>query len=162
MQKSLFILISLVVSLNAQGLNFSPTTMVLSERYLYNSTFCPHLNSFNISLCGNFTDKYRTYDGSCNNKLRPWVGQTLSPYKHYRTQQYQDGISTPRRMAFTNNNIQMPHPRNVSRQLCDDIKQTDPLWTHLLPLFGQFVVHDLVFTLLAPGRLKILNELNLI
>ncbi len=104
-------------------------------------------------LC-NVTSRYRTMDGSCNNIARPYMGMAGIAYKRLRVPAYADNVSLPRNTSV--NGGALPNPRKLSAQLCRDNSATDKVWTNLLPLFGQFVAHDL--TNLLPTLSKILAK----
>jgi hypothetical protein len=89
----------------------------------------------------NTTSRYRTMDGSCNNIARPYTGMAGTEYKRLRAPVYADNKSLPRSTAA--NGAALPNPRALSAKLCPDNSATDKVWTNLLPIFGQFVTHDI-------------------
>ena len=110
------------------------------EAYNFGPSFCP-VGSY--SFC-NFTSKYRTFNGTCNNIERPWTGQANSTYKHYIwPAMYADNKSAPRNASLVNKNSLLPDPRSISRQMCNENNATNNRWTYLLTIFGQFVTHDI-------------------
>jgi hypothetical protein len=103
-------------------------------------TSCQFMKAANYTqLCGNFLSKYRTMDGSCNNIAKPWLGQAGHEYKRLLAPAYDDGVSSPR---GSSGKVNLPNARSVSQSLCNDNSQNDTKWSHLLPIFGQFVSHD--------------------
>jgi len=84
--------------------------------------------------------KYQSFDGSCNNLNKPWLGKTDTPYKRHLQPEYSDNLSAPRSIAQSKNAL--PNTRVISRALSSDNSQFENSWTHLGALFGQFLTHD--------------------
>jgi hypothetical protein len=89
----------------------------------------------------NVTTRYRTMDGSCNNIVRPYIGQAGTAYKRLLTPVYADIKSLPKNTSV--NGGALPNTRTISLEMCSDDSETDKVWTHMLPIFGQFVTHDI-------------------
>lgn len=61
---------------------------------------------------------------------------------------YADGISTPRR---THQNETLPSARKISTQVHRPSYSSDPNFTVMLAVFGQFLDHDITATALNQG-----------
>ncbi|XP_065580861.1 peroxidase-like isoform X1 [Artemia franciscana] len=87
-----------------------------------------------------FSSKYRTMDGSCNNRLQPNWGKAGTPVERILPPSYADGIWTPKRAK---SGAELPNVRAIrSRVLFDE----DHPWndaTHMSMQWGQFLDHDL-------------------
>ena len=74
-----------------------------------NSTFCPYQN---VKITCNSTDKYRSYDGTCNNLVNPLIGAANVPYVRLLPPAYQDGVNSPRSLSVSGQPL--PNPRTIS------------------------------------------------
>ena len=90
-----------------------------------------------------FTNQYRTIDGSCNNLLQPWWGERLTPFQRLSAPAYDDRLGTPR--VKSTNGALLPSARLLATRLLSP-KPTKSKYSALLPYFGQLVAHDLVLT----------------
>lgn len=109
-------------------------------------SFCPRVRTVGC----NPNQRYSEIDGSCNNLATPWVGKAFTPYKRYLFSAYDDGRSVPRIRAV--NGFSLPNPRVISRTMSFiDNGQSENFYTHLTPLFGQFVAHDISNALISTG-----------
>ena len=106
-------------------------------------TTCP----FSQNLACSSTNKYQTFDGSCNNLVQSAYGAVNTPYKRFLTPQYGDGANSPRTLSVTG--AALPNPRKISTTLFKDIFQSERIWFHLFTTFGQFITHDM--TSVAPS-----------
>ncbi|XP_015600962.1 peroxidasin homolog [Cephus cinctus] len=89
--------------------------------------------------CNNIDNRYRTYNGRCNNAIHPTWGAALEAYSRFLPPEYKDGVSLPR--------TDLPSARDVSSKIHaggPDIKH--PYLMALAALFGQFLAHDLAHT----------------
>jgi peroxidase len=91
---------------------------------------------------------YRTYDGSCNNKRRPWIGKTETPMKRLQPPVYHDSMSEKRMKSVTGNDL--PNPRYISYNLNQPLDRKIPLNT-LTVFYSQFIDHDMSLTALIVG-----------
>jgi hypothetical protein len=107
---------------------------------------CPFMTASLFASC-NSASKYRTFDGSCNNVERPWVGMAGTPFKRYMPSNYSDGVSALRGSS-SGSSVSLPNERALSSVFCGDNSAEDTRWTNFMPIFGQFVAHDV--TALAP------------
>lgn len=106
---------------------------------------CP----FKVNLACNATDKFQSFDGSCNNLASPWLGKAETPYKRYEQPTYDDHLSTSRSKSV--NGDQLPNPRVISRLLFNENFQFDNVITHITPMFGQFLAHDITSASVSSG-----------
>lgn len=131
------IFVILAVSVSVLEGQFSPTGPLAT---------CPNVA---VPTC-DINKRYSEVDGSCNNIAFPWAGKAASPYKRYLANTYDDGWNAARRTA--SNGAQLQNPRIISRMISLDRGQTENSYTHLLPLFGQFLAHDLTLAQTATGE----------
>ncbi|CAG9579728.1 unnamed protein product [Danaus chrysippus] len=103
---------------------------------------CAQLERFTCRS-NKMSSRYRTFDGSCNNPVRSSWGQALTGYKRLLHPRYQDGIEEPRRAV---NSHELPSARLVSAVIGDNIDVPDNKKTITLPVWSQFIYHDLVHT----------------
>ncbi|XP_075882046.1 eosinophil peroxidase-like [Nelusetta ayraudi] len=99
------------------------------------------------------TDKYRTLSGVCNNRNNTRWGSSNTPFTRWLPVEYQDRISLPKGWdpeKKVNKDI-LPLVREVSNRILNTTKMVnDPLYTHLVTIFGQWTDHDLTFTPHSP------------
>lgn len=104
--------------------------------------------SFNSTVC-DFNAKYRTSNGTCNNKDNPHTfGVAFRPFRRSINPDYADGISQPR---CDKNGEPLPSARQVSLQIHRPSYQTDPHFTVMLAVWGQFLDHDITATAGSQG-----------
>nr|WOJ52300.1 peroxidase-like protein 3 [Halisarca dujardinii] len=94
---------------------------------------------------------FRTFDGTCNNVDNPLWGAAFTPVGRLLPAQYEDGVQQPRgyfqardkdllhRDAFDAPN---PSARQVVGKVHPDRDIDDPLHTHMMMQWGQFLDHD--------------------
>ncbi|QQP38640.1 Peroxidasin -like protein, partial [Caligus rogercresseyi] len=88
--------------------------------------------------------KYRTIDGTCNNKAHPKWGSTGSTLLRLLKPRYGNSDSTPKtRGTFVQN---LPNPRLVSSSFHPDSDVPSTVATHMVTQMGQFLDHDLSLT----------------
>lgn len=117
-------------------------------RLLANLSGCTaHHRLVNCSnLC--FHRKYRSYDGSCNNFNHPMWGAALTPFSRLLIPNYENGFNTP----IGWNDTQLPSARKVSLDIISSANVTaDEQYTHMLMQWGQFLDHDMDFTVASPS-----------
>jgi len=88
-----------------------------------------------------FTVRYRSFSGRCNNLLSPNKGMAGTLFHRLLPAEYQDGISSPR--SSTSRGSPLPNPRKVSLNIHTSQATPDPQFTLTLMQWGQFVDHDL-------------------
>ncbi|KAJ8981333.1 hypothetical protein NQ317_015974 [Molorchus minor] len=84
--------------------------------------------------------KYRSHDGSCNNKKHPDWGMTGTPYGRLLPPNYGDGIST---YTLSESGKPLPNPRTVSLALYADKNIEDRMFTLNHMQYGQIITHDM-------------------
>ncbi|XP_018395228.1 PREDICTED: thyroid peroxidase-like [Cyphomyrmex costatus] len=92
------------------------------------------------------TGKYRTIDGSCN-RPRSW-GASMMPFRRCLPSDYADGIESPRKARSGN---ELPSAREVSLKVHKPSASSNPSFTVMLAVFGQFLDHDITATALSQG-----------
>ena len=107
-----------------------------------------------ISNC-NPDDRFRTFDGTCNNLANPIQGAFRTPLRRILPQRFEDGIQQPRG-AFQARDadilgrgpFQAPNPssRLVVSTIHQSVPIDDPVHSHMLMQFGQFLDHDFAVT----------------
>ncbi|XP_070821340.1 eosinophil peroxidase-like isoform X2 [Chaetodon trifascialis] len=100
-------------------------------------------------------DIFRTISSVCNNRKNTRLGSSNTPFTRWLPAEYQDGISLPKgwdAKRRVNRRI-LPLVRAVSNQIlrtANSQVENDPLYTHLVTIFGQWTDHDLTFTPHSP------------
>ncbi|XP_076481143.1 uncharacterized protein LOC117157238 isoform X3 [Bombus vancouverensis nearcticus] len=105
-----------------------------------------------LGICKQFTtpecpsSKYRTFDGSCNRPMQ-W-GATMTPFRRVLAPNYADGVEAPRR-AVTG--AELPSAREVSLKVHKPSPSSNPHFTVMLAVYGQFLDHDITATAISQG-----------
>ncbi|KAE8292174.1 Myeloperoxidase [Larimichthys crocea] len=100
-------------------------------------------------------DKFRTAASVCNNRENTRWGASNTPFIRWLPAEYQDRISLPKGWdpdLKVNRHI-LPLVRAVSNRILNTKNsevESDPLYTHLVTIFGQWTDHDLTFTPHSP------------
>ncbi|XP_033217521.1 peroxidase-like [Belonocnema kinseyi] len=84
--------------------------------------------------------KYRTFDGSCNNKMHPTWGMPYTRNRRLIPANYHDGVHAPR---LSKSGKPLPNPRTLSRTLNPESKYTDYKFTLATMQWGQIITHDM-------------------
>ncbi|KAG8198932.1 hypothetical protein JTE90_015139 [Oedothorax gibbosus] len=97
-----------------------------------------------------FHRKYRSFDGLCNNFNHPRWGASLTPFVRLLPAVYENGFSSP--IGWTKsvlyNGFPKPSARVVSTQVVStDFVSEDSEYSHMLMQWGQFLDHDLDFSM---------------
>ncbi|XP_028269796.1 eosinophil peroxidase-like isoform X2 [Parambassis ranga] len=106
-------------------------------------------------------DRYRTASGVCNNRNNPRWGSSNTPLARWLPSEYEDGISTPK--GWTSDQRVNGHFLPLVREVSNNILAAngdlinDPLYTHMVTIFGQWTDHDLSFTPHSPS-IRSFNE----
>lgn len=93
--------------------------------------------------------KYRTYDGTCNNQKHPRWGSSYIPFRRALNPDYCDGVSLPR---CATDGKELASAREISITVHRPSYYTDPHFTVMLAVFGQFLDHDITATALNQGQ----------
>ncbi|KAH9645043.1 hypothetical protein HF086_005588 [Spodoptera exigua] len=101
------------------------------------ATYCQQ-----VKVCCSSNNKYRTIDGTCNNKEHPEWGRRGAPFTRIATPRYADGIYA---MPVAKSGHQLPNPRVLSTRLFQDQPIGSRVLNNMNMQWGQFVTHDLVF-----------------
>uniref|UniRef100_V9GWQ8 Peroxidasin n=1 Tax=Craspedacusta sowerbii TaxID=128124 RepID=V9GWQ8_CRASO len=107
-----------------------------------------------VANCSNicFHRKYRSIDGSCNNLNHPMWGAALTPFSRLLRPVYENGFNTP---VGWNRTDALPGARKVSLDLITTREvSSDDEFTHMLMQWGQFLDHDLSFTVTSPSTTR--------
>ncbi|XP_015257312.1 PREDICTED: eosinophil peroxidase-like [Cyprinodon variegatus] len=99
---------------------------------------------------------YRTANSICNNLKNPRWGASNVPFLRWLAAEYEDDISVPKgwTRSLAVNNHMLPLVREVSNRIlatANSEVDSDPLYTHLVTIFGQWTDHDLSFTPQSPS-----------
>uniref|UniRef100_UPI0037E930C5 eosinophil peroxidase-like n=1 Tax=Semicossyphus pulcher TaxID=241346 RepID=UPI0037E930C5 len=100
-------------------------------------------------------DTFRTANSICNNRKNSRRGSSNTPFTRWLPAEYQDEISLPKGWdpELKINKKILPLVREVSNRILStknsDV-ESDPLYTHLVTIFGQWTDHDLTFTPHSP------------
>lgn len=92
------------------------------------------------------TAKYRTLDGSCNRPMQ--MGVAMTPFIRHLPPDYGDGINSPRKAA---SGADLPSAREVSLIVHKPSPSSNPSFTVMLAVYGQFLDHDITATALSQG-----------
>ena len=114
---------------------------------------CPDVEA---SFC--FPQKYRNPNGECNNVKHPMWGVTGAAYLRLHEPQYEDGVRTPRNMARSGR-AKLPDALTVSSKLIWTRNNPHEHLTALAAIWGQFVSHDISYTLPLSGYEKVTNQI---
>jgi peroxidase len=121
-----------------------------------------------VAQC-DFNSKYRTANGSCNNKEHPnEFGVAMRPFRRLVTAEviifstlknififrvlnpdYADGVSAARR---AHDGSELPSARQVSLEVHRPSYHSDYNFTVMLAVWGQFLDHDITATALNQGK----------
>ncbi|XP_071866668.1 uncharacterized protein isoform X2 [Bombus fervidus] len=92
------------------------------------------------------SSKYRTFDGSCNRPMQ-W-GATMTPFRRVLAPNYADGVEAPRRATT---GAELPSAREVSLKVHKPSPSSNPHFTVMLAVYGQFLDHDITATAISQG-----------
>ncbi|XP_040897760.1 eosinophil peroxidase-like [Toxotes jaculatrix] len=100
-------------------------------------------------------DRFRTASSTCNNRKNTRWGSANTPLTRWLPAEYQDKISLPKGWNPERkvNRHFLPLVREVSNHILRTANadvESDPLYTHLVTIFGQWTDHDLTFTPHSP------------
>lgn len=104
-------------------------------------------SQFNVTRCRQ-ADRYRSFDGTCNNLQHPSWGMAGVCFERLTDPAYADGISE-RRVAMSGNPL--PSPRRLSLELHSHNDNPTDYVTHMFMAFGQFLDHDISLTPQSQG-----------
>lgn len=105
---------------------------------------CPDIEA---AFC--FPQKYRTPNGECNNVKNPMWGVTGAAYLRLVAPQYEDGVGTPRVSGLSGEPL--PDALTLSSRLLWSQDRPHEHLTALAAIWGQFVAHDISYTLPLSG-----------
>ncbi|EEC16694.1 peroxidase, putative [Ixodes scapularis] len=110
-----------------------------------------------------FHSRYRTYDGTCNNKEHPMWGASLTPFQRLLPAQYENGFNTP--IGWTANlpvnGHVLPLARTVSTGLIStQVVEEDSEHSHMLMQWGQFLDHDMDFSVPAISHERFIDTVD--
>lgn len=110
-----------------------------------------------------FHRKYRTLDGSCNNFNHPRWGSSLTPFVRLLPAIYENGFNIPIGWSRTKlyNGYPLPSARLVSTHIVStDSVSSDYEFSHMLMQWGQFLDHDLDFSMPAISHESFVEGVN--
>ncbi|CAL7938033.1 unnamed protein product [Xylocopa violacea] len=90
--------------------------------------------------------KYRTFDGTCNRPMQR--GASMTPFRRALPPNYADGIEAPRKAI---SGAELPSAREVSLKVHKPSPSSNPHFTVMLAVYGQFLDHDITATALSQG-----------
>ncbi|XP_060859778.1 peroxidase-like isoform X3 [Metopolophium dirhodum] len=97
---------------------------------------------YNNNSCIGYEYDYRSFDGSCNNLKRKYLGKANTPYKRLLFPVYTDGV-------YEMPNIyeeMLPNPRSVSTNFVKDENSPDKTKSMMMAYWAMFIGHDLSHT----------------
>ncbi|XP_017886411.1 uncharacterized protein LOC108628767 isoform X2 [Ceratina calcarata] len=92
------------------------------------------------------TNKYRTFDGSCNRPMQ--LGAAMTPFRRSLPPDYADGVQVPRRSVL---GVELPSAREISLKVHKPSPSSNPRFTVMLAVYGQFLDHDITATAISQG-----------
>jgi hypothetical protein len=125
--------------------SFQMSMNAMKSKKALRSDDCPFKNNYTC----NSSNKYQSFDGSCNNLLNPLLGRAETPFKRLLKPVYDDGIESPRTLSASNKSL--PNPRYISRTIMSDNSQLEKIWTNIFTHFGQFLTHDITSLAITAG-----------
>ncbi|KAK3108811.1 hypothetical protein FSP39_016211 [Pinctada imbricata] len=118
---------------------------------------CPYRTAKGGSSCPK--DKYRTYDGSCNNLAHPEWGKSFTPQARYLPAKYDDGFNSSRIRSV--NGGALPSPRVISNNVFSSRRPPlHPSQSIMVMAWGQFLDHDVVKTPQSTGAREQINSIT--
>ncbi len=76
-----------------------------------------------------------------------------TPYKRYMMPAYDDNFNSYRRKSVSGGDL--PNPRFVSSTISDNVPKFEQNASILLPLFGQFLAHDMTGQSAISGKFSV-------
>lgn len=110
--------------------------------------FTDHICSYIHSDPYCYESKYRTYDGSCNNRRYPLWGAINAESERLLPAYYADGVSSFQKSSSGTN---LPSARVISKKIFGEKNNTDPEYNIVNMQFGQFVAHDMSYGIEGPS-----------
>ncbi|XP_037498164.1 peroxidasin homolog isoform X3 [Rhipicephalus sanguineus] len=110
-----------------------------------------------------FHNRFRTYDGTCNNLRHPMWGASLTPFERLLPAEYENGFNTP--VGWTAekpvNGHRLPLARAVSTGLVStEVVEGDSEHSHMLMQWGQFLDHDMDFSMPAISHERFIDTVD--
>ncbi|XP_078669070.1 peroxidasin-like isoform X2 [Branchiostoma floridae x Branchiostoma belcheri] len=137
------------MKLNLEDSEYSYTELISPShlRLVANLSGCStHQQTVNCSdrIC--FHQRYRSFDGTCNNFQHPMWGAALTPFRRLLKPIYENGFNTP--VGWNRSHLYFgfskPSSRGVSTQVLSTSTTTpDSRYSHMVMQWGQFLDHDL-------------------
>ncbi|CAG08466.1 unnamed protein product, partial [Tetraodon nigroviridis] len=95
---------------------------------------------------------FRTASSVCNNRQNPRWGASNRPFTRWLPAEYQDKVSAPKGWNHLSSDgyLQVREVSNRILRTANSQVESDPLYTHLVTIFGQWTDHDLTFTPHSP------------
>ncbi|XP_054717391.1 chorion peroxidase-like [Uloborus diversus] len=94
------------------------------------------------------SDRYRTYDGTCNNLKHPSWGMASCCFERLVDPEYADGTADKR---LSRSGGPLPSPRRISLEIHSHFDNPTDYVTHAFMTFGQFLDHDISLSPLSQG-----------
>lgn len=109
-----------------------------------------HLPSPNTATQCEPAARFRNSNGTCNNRRQPLRnGVAMLPFRRALQPDYGDGVGTPR---LGHSGEALPSARRVSLNVHRPSYGSDPKFTVMLAVFGQFLDHDITATALTQAQ----------
>jgi len=97
------------------------------------------LTSATAAVC-DVDERYRSFDGTCNNLQNPNFGAAFTPFLRFMDPEYEGDLHLPRGGRDPS---RLPGPREVSRAVHQFELSGNSSVTQLLMMFGEFLDHDI-------------------
>ncbi|KAF8787391.1 Peroxidasin like protein [Argiope bruennichi] len=110
-----------------------------------------------------FHRNYRSFDGSCNNFNHPRWGTSLTPFVRLLPAVYENGFNTP--IGWTKSKLYNGFPKPSARVVSTQVVSTDHVsedsqHSHMLMQWGQFLDHDLDFSMPSISHASFTDNVN--
>ncbi|CAH1252881.1 PXDN [Branchiostoma lanceolatum] len=137
------------MKLNLEDSEYSYTELISPShlRLVANLSGCStHQQIVNCSdrIC--FHQRYRSFDGTCNNFQHPMWGAALTPFRRLLKPIYENGFNTP--VGWNRSHLYFGFSKPSSRGVSTGVLSTstttpDTRYSHMVMQWGQFLDHDL-------------------
>ena len=112
------------------------------QSYTVPPSLCPYTSyAANITCDPNYI--YHSFDGTCNNLKNPLYGVANIPYSRLLPPAYGDGYNSPRSLSVSGNPLPNPRIISIAISVPITVQRLQNNVTHLFPIFGQFLTHDI-------------------
>ncbi|XP_065587748.1 eosinophil peroxidase-like [Cyrtonyx montezumae] len=144
--------------------DFNVTDMLTPAqlRMIFKATGCEQQNK---KVNCEFSRRYRTITGKCNNRRNPLLGASNRAFTRWLPADYEDGVSIPH--GWTERKCSFGYPFPLVRKVSNEIVRFSPGQLKLdqqrslmFMQWGQFIDHDLDFSPESPARVTFSGKVD--